>query len=91
VTYYEALAIYVQRHAGLTELPVVVMDDFENGGDVQIGDEIWDHDNALVTVTYVIPPSEEKAFYSIDLEYIGFGTLVTELAEIMNGVPTNGD
>ena len=65
-----ALAQLIKARDALDFDPVVTDTDFDGGGEVQIGDMTWDHDNASLTVTYRNPedtPGQKRTFY-IDLE-----------------------
>jgi len=66
----EAFARLIQLREGLSYTPVVTAIDVEDGGDYQLGEYTWDHDNASVTVTYRDPagrPGKKQTLY-IDLE-----------------------
>lgn len=53
--YLEALARLIQEKEQLDYFPVIKNTNFDQGGDFQIGEMTWDHDNATFTVKYRDP------------------------------------
>lgn len=79
----KALARLVRERNGLSYTPKITSTHFDSGGDVQIGDYTWDHDNASFIVRYRDPSKSPGGTYTdtIDLEYYegGFGGFINDL------------
>lgn len=93
--YEDALALLIQKNENLDFIPVIKKIEFDQGGDYQIGDMTWDHDNATITVTYRHPDGTpgKKYEYRIDFEFYGvdyndrtkptgFGAFMQDLIEV---------
>ena len=77
VTFEEALARLIKKEQNLDFEPVIKRIDFSAGGDYQIGDYTWDHENTNLTVEFREPagtPGRKYTHY-LDLESYsgGFG------------------
>lgn len=68
--YEEALALLIRKNEKLDFVPVIKKIEFDQGGDYQIGDMTWDHDNASITVTYGHPDGTpgRKMTYRVDFD-----------------------
>lgn len=72
LAYEDALALLIRENEELSFTPKITDITFDEGGDIQIGDMTWDHDNASITVSYTRGSDDlpgNRFTYHVDLEY----------------------